>query len=160
MKYLLLSRRFLLEKPRHNVLSPAQPTAMEHSYQDVIRGPPAEREPERAARDAAIAFDAGTNVGSQDHNVESPDSSDAPDSSEPQYEDLSRAQTQHRVETLPQHGAALIDYALRDWSSITQGSTTTDGWVNRWFFDVYIVHFPSNLVSMICYSSRTLLTRL
>ncbi|KAG9687277.1 hypothetical protein KCU95_g8588, partial [Aureobasidium melanogenum] len=140
MKYLLLSRHLLLEKPRHNVPTPAQPTAMEHTYQDVIRGPPAEREPERAARNAAIAFDAGTNVGSQDHNVESPDSSEAPE-----YEDLSRAQTQHRVETLPQHGAALIDYALRDWSSITQGSTTTDGWVNRWFFDMYIVHFPSNL---------------
>ncbi|KAH0329480.1 hypothetical protein KCU71_g657, partial [Aureobasidium melanogenum] len=117
---------------------------MEHPYQDVIRGPPAECEPERTTRNAAIAIDADTNVGSQDHNVEPSGPSEAPISPEPHHQDLSRAQTQHCVDTLPQHGAALIDYALRDWNAITQGSTTTDGWVNRWFFDMYIVHFPSN----------------
>jgi hypothetical protein len=130
---------------------------MEHPYQDVIRGSPVEREPDRAALDAAIDTGAGTNIGAQDGNFEPFDTSADP--SEPHYEDLVGAQTQDHVDNLPQHGAALVDYALRDWNAITQGSTTTDGWVNRWFFDMYIVHFPSNFVSMICYSSRTLLTR-
>ncbi|KAH0371356.1 hypothetical protein KCU65_g1955, partial [Aureobasidium melanogenum] len=75
---------------------------MEHSYQDVVRGSPVERRPDRAAPDVALDTE----------------------------------------ETLPQHGAALIDYALRDWNAITQGSTASDGWVNRWFFDTYIVNFP------------------
>lgn len=138
-------RRFLLEKPsRHDASTPAQPTTMKDQYQDVIRGSPVERKPDRAALDAAIDRDAGTSTGAQDHSVQPLDPADDP------QEDLSGAQTRTHVEALPQQETALIDYDLGKWNSLTRGSTTQDGWVQRWSFELHIVHFPSNFVSMIC----------
>lgn len=126
---------------------------MEDPYQDVIRGSPVERKPDRAALDAAIDRDAGTSIGAQDHGVQPLNPPDDPP------ENLSGAQIQTRVEALPQKETALIDYDLGTWNSLTLGSTTQDGWVQRWSFESHIVHFPSNFVSMICSRSKTLLTR-